>query len=92
MIIPGGELVDGSQQSGLMESKNTTLASGRYGQSFYQGGGVYSTTTQDFGTDKYYSSGRYDNNMYGNATVQKFSNTGALDTWKINGRYLDRVS
>ncbi len=92
MIIPGGEVVDGSQQSGLMESKNMTSASGRYGQSFYEGGGVYNTTTQEFGTDKYYSSGRYDNNMYGNATVQKFSNMGTLDIWKTNGRYLDRVS
>lgn len=92
MIIPGAELVDGSLQSGLMDSKNMTSASGRYGQSFFQGGGVYNTTTQEFGTEKYYSSGRYDNNMYGNATIQKFSNTGALDAWKTNGCYLDRVS
>lgn len=94
MIISGGEIVDGSLKSGLMEGKNMTSASGRYGQSFFQGGGggVYNTTTQDFGTEKYYSSGRYDNNLYGNATIQKFSNTGALDTWKTNGHYLDRVS
>ncbi|XP_043075981.1 desmocollin 2 like [Puntigrus tetrazona] len=90
MIIPGGEVVDGSLQSGLMESKNVTSSSGRYGQSFFQGGGVYNSTTQEFGTEKYYSSGRYDNNMYGNAAIQKFSNTSALDTWKTNGRYLDR--
>lgn len=94
MLIPGGEIVDGSLKSGLMEGKNMTSAPGRYGQSFFQGGGggVYNTTTQEFGTEKYYSSGHYDNNMYGNATIQKFSNTGALDTWKTNGRYLDRVS
>lgn len=92
MLIPGGEIVDGSLKSGLMEGKNMTSAPGRYGQSFFQGGGggVYNTTTQEFGTEKYYSSGHYDNNMYGNATIQKFSNTGALDTWKTNGRYLDR--
>ncbi|KAK2883557.1 hypothetical protein QQF64_016792 [Cirrhinus molitorella] len=91
MMIPGGEVVDGSLQSGLMESKNVTSASGRYGQQYFQGGGgVYNTTTQEFGTEKYYSSGRYDNNMYGNATMQKFSNAGTLDTWKTNGRYLDR--
>lgn len=93
MIIPGGELVDGSVKSGLMESKNVTSAPGRYGQPLFQGGtGVYNTTTQEFGTEKYYSSGRYDNNMSGNLTMQKFSNTSALDTWKTNGRYLERVS
>ncbi|XP_026147074.1 desmocollin-2-like [Carassius auratus] len=92
MIIPGIglDVVDGSLQSGLMESKNVTTASGRYGQSFFQGGGVYNTTTQEFGTEKYYSSGRYDNNLYGNATMQKLTNASALDTWKTNGRYLDR--
>uniref|UniRef100_A0A671LBP7 Desmocollin-3-like n=1 Tax=Sinocyclocheilus anshuiensis TaxID=1608454 RepID=A0A671LBP7_9TELE len=90
MMIPAAEVVDGSLQSGLMESKNMTSASGRYGQSFFQGGGVYNTTTQEFGTEKYYSSGRYDNNMHGNATIPKLSNTSALDTWKTNGRYLDR--
>ncbi|RXN15355.1 desmocollin-2-like isoform X1 [Labeo rohita] len=91
MIIPGGELVDGSVKSGLMESKNVTSAPGRYGQPLFQGGtGVYNTTTQEFGTEKYYSSGRYDNNMSGNLTMQKFSNTSALDTWKTNGRYLER--
>ncbi|XP_016415520.1 desmocollin-2-like isoform X1 [Sinocyclocheilus rhinocerous] len=90
MMIPGAEVVDGSLQSGLMESKNVTSASGRYGQQFFQGGGVYNTTTQEFGTEKFYSSGRYDNNIYGNNTLQKLSNTSALDTWKTNGRYLDR--
>ncbi|KAL0164254.1 hypothetical protein M9458_040007, partial [Cirrhinus mrigala] len=90
MMIPGGEVVDGSLKSGLMENKNVTSASGRYGQPLFPGGtGVYNTTTQEFGTEKYYSSGRYDN-MYGNTTMQKFSNTSALDTWKTNGRYLDR--
>uniref|UniRef100_A0A672KW59 Desmocollin-2-like n=1 Tax=Sinocyclocheilus grahami TaxID=75366 RepID=A0A672KW59_SINGR len=90
MMIPGAEVVDGSLQSGLMESKNVTSASGRQGQQFFQGGGVYNTTTQEFGTEKFYSSGRYDNNIYGNNTLQKLSNTSALDTWKTNGRYLDR--
>ncbi|XP_067240946.1 desmocollin 2-like protein [Chanodichthys erythropterus] len=90
MIIPGGDVVDGSLQSGGMDIKYVTSTAGRYGQQLIQGGGVYNTTTQDFGTEKYYTSGHYDNNLYGNAVFQKFSNTSALDTWKTNGRYLDR--
>ncbi|XP_073672750.1 desmocollin 2-like protein [Garra rufa] len=90
MMIPGAEVVDGSLQSGIMESKNVTSTSGRYGPQYFQGGGVYNTTTQEFGTEKNYSSGRYDNNMAGNTTMQRMSNTGASDTWKTNGRYLDR--
>lgn len=91
MIIPGGDVVDGSVIGG-MDSKNVTSTAGRYGQQFFQGGGVYNTTTQDFGAEKYYTSGRYDSNLYGNAVFQKFSNTSAIDTWKTNGRYLDGVS
>ncbi|XP_026089311.1 desmocollin-3-like isoform X2 [Carassius auratus] len=91
MMIPGvgAEVVDGSLQSGLMESKNMTLASGRYGQ-FFQGGGMYNTTNQGFGTENFYSSGRFENNLYGNNTLQKSSNMSAQDTWKTNGFYLDR--
>lgn len=93
MLIPTADVVDGSFQSAVMESKNVNTASGPYGQPFFHGGGVYNTTTtQEFGTDQYYTSGRYDNKIYGNGTLQKFSNTGALDTWRTNGCYLDRVS
>lgn len=90
MIIPGGDVVDGSLQISAMDSKNVTA--GRYGDQFIQGGGVYNTTTQEFGTGKYCTSGRYDNNMYGNTVFKKFSNTSTHDTWKTNGHYLDRVS
>lgn len=91
MLIPTADVVDGSFQSAVMESKNVNTASGPYGQPFFHGGGVYNTTTtQEFGTDQYYTSGRYDNKIYGNGTLQKFSNTGALDTWRTNGCYLDR--
>lgn len=92
MIIPGTDAMDGSHQSGTI--KNVTSSAGNIGQQFFQGGGVYNTTTQDFGTEKYYTSGRYDNNLYGNAGFQKFSNMNmnTLDTWNTNGRYLDRVS
>ncbi|XP_056122436.1 desmocollin 2-like protein isoform X2 [Rhinichthys klamathensis goyatoka] len=91
MIIPGTDAMDGSLQNGAMVSKNVNSAAGHIGQQFFQGGGVYNTTTQDFGTEKYYTSGRYDNNLYGNAgNFQKFSNTSALDSWNTNGHYLDR--
>ncbi|XP_067273214.1 desmocollin 2-like protein isoform X2 [Pseudorasbora parva] len=93
MMLPGTDVVDppGSLQ-GPIVTKNVSSAAGNIGQQFFQGGGVYNTTTQDFGTEKYYSSGRYDNNLYGNAGFQKFSNTNTLDTWKTNGRYLDRLA
>ncbi|TRY91442.1 hypothetical protein DNTS_028219 [Danionella cerebrum] len=89
LMIPGGDVVDGSLQSNVLE-KNKVVHSegGHYGQNFFNGGVVYNTTTQDYGTERFYSSGRYDNTMHSNSMYQKFS--GALDTWRTNGCYLDR--
>ncbi|XP_051501572.1 desmocollin-1-like [Myxocyprinus asiaticus] len=91
MKIPGPDVVDGSVHGfQVMDSKNVGLAGGHYGHQYIQGGGMYNSTTQEFGTEKYSIAGHNNNSLYGNAMYQKHSNTSALDTWRTNERYLGK--
>ncbi|XP_051953861.1 desmocollin 2-like protein [Xyrauchen texanus] len=89
--IPGPDFVDGSVQGiQIMNSKNVGSAGGHYGHQYIQGGGVYNSTTQEFGTQKYNFAGHHNSSLYGNAAYQKYSNTSPLDTWRSNEHYLGK--
>ncbi|KAI7799797.1 desmocollin 2-like protein [Triplophysa rosa] len=91
MTLAGADGLDGSVNGIMADIKNVGLAGGHYSQQFGQGGGVYNNTTQEFGTEKYYLSGRHNGSLYGaNTTYQKYGNVNTLDTWRSNKNYLDR--
>lgn len=91
-MMSGADGIDGSANGLTTDIKNVGSAGGRFSQQFLQGGGVYNSTTQEFGTEKYYSSGRANGSLYGaNTMTQKYGNTNTIDTWRTNKNYLDRV-
>ncbi|XP_051951197.1 desmocollin-1-like [Xyrauchen texanus] len=93
MKIPGPDVVDGSVHGfQVMDSKNMGLAGGHYGNQYVSGGGMYNSTTQEFGTGKYSfaSHNNINRNLYDNAMFQKHSNMSAVNTWRTNDRYLGK--
>lgn len=93
MMLSGADGIDGSVNGLATDLKNVGSAGGRFSQQFVQGGvgGVYNSTTQEFGTEKYYSSGRHNGSLYGaNTMTQKYGNMNTIDTWRSNKNYLDR--
>lgn len=74
-----------------MDRDIKNVGDGRLNQKFFQDGGVYNTTTQDFGTVNYSLPGNHNGSLYANNTYQKYGNVNTLDTWRSNKNYLDRV-
>lgn len=92
MTLTGADGLDGSVNGMTSDIKNVGSAGGRYSQQYLQGGGVYNSTTQEFGTERFYSSGRHNGSLYGaNTMYQKSGNVNAVDTWRTNKTYLDKV-
>ncbi|XP_056620747.1 desmocollin 2-like protein [Triplophysa dalaica] len=73
-----------------MDRDTKNVGDSRSNQKYFQDGGVYNTTTQDFATVNYTLPGNHNGSLYANNTYQKYGNVNTLDTWRSNKNYLDR--
>nr|XP_055042202.1 desmocollin 2-like protein [Misgurnus anguillicaudatus] len=96
MKLHSADIMDGSVNNMAVDMKNVGLSGSRYGQQSFHGGGIYNSTTQEFGTENIRSSGIFDTNLYGSSTMirkQGSMNTfrhGTLNAWKMNKQLLDK--
>lgn len=96
MKLQSVDIMDGSENNMAVDIKNVGMSGSRYGQQSFHGGGIYNSTTQEFGTENIRSSGIFDTNLYGSSTMirkQGSMNTfrhGTLNAWKMNKQLLDK--